>query len=102
MRAWISIAALLLQACSWVVVTESVKGRAFVIKTAPFASTYWNCDATKGDPVCYKTRKLDAMASLPPQSAEVAPEPPPSAKEDVPKPAEETPKAPPAKKKGKK
>lgn len=97
---------LLLQSCSWVVATESVKGRAFVTKQVMYASTYWNCDATKGEPTCYEVNKLgqDEGHLAPQASAGPDPAPAPTAvpEESVQPAAEEKPAKTPPKKKGKK
>ncbi len=43
--------------CTYLAATPSVQGRAFVIRNEYVSSSYWNCDATSGEPVCYQTRK---------------------------------------------
>jgi len=43
--------------CSYVTTTPSVQGRTFVVHSGLFSSTYWNCDATGDQPVCYQTKQ---------------------------------------------
>ena len=43
--------------CTYLTATQSVQGRAFVIRNEYVSSTFWNCDATGGEPVCYQTKK---------------------------------------------
>ena len=43
--------------CTYLSATPSVQGRAFVVRNEYVSSSYWNCDATSGEPVCYQTRK---------------------------------------------
>ena len=45
-------------ACSYAVSSHSTKGRAFIVKMNLSSSTFWNCDATKGDPVCYQVKQI--------------------------------------------
>lgn len=47
-----------LPGCVYTAAVPSVSQRAFVIKNNPFGSTFWNCDVTKGSPVCYKVIKV--------------------------------------------
>ena len=44
--------------CAWTTSSPSTKGRAFVVKGGAFGSTFWNCDATKGDPTCYQVKQI--------------------------------------------
>ena len=34
------------------------QGRAYVIRNEYVSSSYWNCDATSGKPICYQTKKM--------------------------------------------
>jgi hypothetical protein len=43
--------------CTYLTASPSVQGHAFVIRNEYVSSSYWNCDATGGEPVCYQTRK---------------------------------------------
>ena len=43
--------------CGYVIATPSVQGRAFVVQSGLFSSTYWSCDATGAQPVCYQTKQ---------------------------------------------
>jgi hypothetical protein len=43
--------------CTYLSATPSVQGRAYVVRNEAFSSTFWNCDATGGEPVCYQTKK---------------------------------------------
>ena len=43
--------------CTYLAATPSVQGRAYVVRNEYVSSSYWNCDATSGEPVCYQTRK---------------------------------------------
>jgi hypothetical protein len=49
--------------CTYVAVTPSVNGRAYVVKTKGKyllgSSTLWNCDATSGTPTCYQVKNVD-------------------------------------------
>lgn len=46
--------------CLYAVAAPTVKGRAFVIRNEFVGSSFWNCDATNGAPVCYQTKKVAA------------------------------------------
>jgi hypothetical protein len=43
--------------CTYIAATPSVQGRAYVIRNEYVSSSFWNCDATGGEPVCYQTKK---------------------------------------------
>jgi len=43
--------------CTYIAATPSVAGRGFVIRNEYVSSSFWNCDATGGEPVCYQTKK---------------------------------------------
>jgi hypothetical protein len=51
--------------CTYVAVTPSVNGRAYVVKKKNFfffrlaGSSLWNCDATSGTPTCYQVKNVD-------------------------------------------
>jgi len=49
--------------CTYVAVTPSVNGRAYVVKSKGNfllgSSTLWNCDATNGTPTCYQVKNVD-------------------------------------------
>jgi hypothetical protein len=47
----------LLPACTFLTAAPSVQGRAYVIRNEYIQTTFWNCDATSGEPVCYQTKK---------------------------------------------
>lgn len=38
---------------------HSTAGRAYVIRNELVGSSYWNCYANNGDPVCYQVTKVD-------------------------------------------
>jgi len=38
----------------YTIATPSVAGRAFIVRDG---SSFWNCDATSGAPVCYQTKR---------------------------------------------
>ena len=40
--------------CIYVTAVKSTQGKAYVVKGSPFGSTLWNCDATSGEPTCYR------------------------------------------------
>jgi len=48
--------------CTYVAVTPSVNGRAYVVKKKGNfllgSSTLWNCDATNGTPTCYQVKNV--------------------------------------------
>lgn len=41
--------------CVYIAATPSVQGRAYVVKAGPTGSSYWNCDANGGQPICFQT-----------------------------------------------
>jgi hypothetical protein len=43
--------------CTYISGAQSVQGRAYVVRNEWVSSSYWNCDATSGEPVCYQTHK---------------------------------------------
>ncbi len=48
--------------CTYVAVTPSVAGRAYVVKKHGMfvgKSSLWNCDATTGTPTCYQVKNVD-------------------------------------------
>lgn len=49
--------------CTYVAVTPSVNGRAYVVKKKGNfllgKSSLWNCDATNGTPTCYEVKNVD-------------------------------------------
>ena len=49
--------------CTYVAVTPSVNGKAYVVKKKGNfllgSSTLWNCDATSGTPTCYQVKNVD-------------------------------------------
>jgi hypothetical protein len=55
--AWV-LSSLMSSGCAYVTAVPSVHGRAFVVKASPFGSSMWNCDASHGWPVCYRTTKV--------------------------------------------
>jgi len=50
--------------CTYVAVTPSVNGKAYVVKKKGNfllgSSTLWNCDATSGTPTCYQVKNVDS------------------------------------------
>ncbi len=38
----------------YTIATPSVQGRAFIVRDG---SSFWNCDATSGAPICYQTKR---------------------------------------------
>ena len=46
--------------CVYMAAVKSVQGKAYVVKATPFGSSLWNCDATSGDPVCYRVVEVPA------------------------------------------
>ncbi len=40
--------------CTYSTMVRGQQGKAYVVKSALFSSTLWNCDATGGKPKCYK------------------------------------------------
>ncbi len=74
-------------ACTYVAVTPSVAGRAYIVKSKGNfllgSSSFWNCDATSGTPTCYEVKNVnngpvsvagggDAPAASPAPAAEGA------------------------------
>jgi hypothetical protein len=37
---------------------KSHQGKAYLVKTQLSGSTLWNCDATSGEPVCYRVTEI--------------------------------------------
>jgi hypothetical protein len=52
--------------CAYMTAVPSVQGRAYVAKMSITGSTFWNCDATTGAPVCYQVVKQPAPAAATP------------------------------------
>jgi hypothetical protein len=46
--------------CMHIMAVPSVQGKAFVVKTTPFGGSFWNCDASAGEPTCYKVNEIPA------------------------------------------
>jgi hypothetical protein len=44
--------------CTYLAATPSVAGHAYVVRNEYVSSSYWNCEAPGGDPVCYQTKKI--------------------------------------------
>lgn len=40
--------------CVYMTAVKSTQGKAYVVKATPFGSSLWNCDATSGEPTCYR------------------------------------------------
>jgi hypothetical protein len=58
MLKWMLVGALASSAgCTYIAATPSVQGKAYVVRNEYVSSSYWNCDATSGEPVCYQTKK---------------------------------------------
>lgn len=49
--------------CMYITAVRSVQGKAFVVKASPFGGSFWNCDATSGEPVCYRVSEVPQAAS---------------------------------------
>jgi hypothetical protein len=86
-----------LQSCLYMTAAHSTAGRAYVIRNELVGSSYWNCYANGGDPVCYQVTKVDkdtkiAALDSQPNGAHAAPK-----AAEVAKPAEPGPPAEPAK-----
>lgn len=47
-----------LQGCLYMTAAHSTAGRAYVIRNEMAGSSYWNCYANNGDPVCYQVTKV--------------------------------------------
>jgi hypothetical protein len=43
--------------CTYSTAVWGQQGKAYVVKSSPFGSTFWNCEATGGKPKCYKVIK---------------------------------------------
>jgi hypothetical protein len=46
-----------LSGCTYLSATPSVQGHAYLVRDEWVASSFWNCDATGPEPVCYQTKK---------------------------------------------
>jgi hypothetical protein len=51
------LALIVASGCAYSMVVEGQQGKAFVVKSTPFGSTFWNCEASGGKPKCYKVIK---------------------------------------------
>ncbi|MCS6911690.1 MAG: hypothetical protein RMK29_01910 [Myxococcales bacterium] len=49
--------------CMYITAVRSVQGKAFVVKASPFGGSFWNCDATSGEPVCYRVTEVPLSAA---------------------------------------
>lgn len=65
MRALFLLAALSLGAsgCLHVAAVPSVQGKSWFVKTTPFGGTFWNCDASGGEPTCYQVTETPLQAA---------------------------------------
>lgn len=43
--------------CTYIAATPSVQGKGYVVRQELFTSSFWNCDATSGEPVCFQAKK---------------------------------------------
>jgi hypothetical protein len=62
---WLGLAVGLAPGCTYLSATPSVQGHAYVVRNEYISSSYWNCDALSGEPICYQTKKQP----LPPAQA---------------------------------
>ena len=46
--------------CVYTTASESVQGRAWVMKNTPFGSSVWHCDASAGEPTCTQVSNAPA------------------------------------------
>jgi hypothetical protein len=44
--------------CTYLSAAPSVGGKAYVIRNEYVSSSFWNCEAPGGEPVCYQTKKI--------------------------------------------
>jgi hypothetical protein len=56
-------AMLLASGCTYLTAVRSVQGKAYVAKASPMGGSFWNCDATSGEPVCYQVSEVELPAS---------------------------------------
>jgi hypothetical protein len=42
--------------------TPAIQGRAYVVRQSFTGGSFWNCDATSGEPTCYEVNKQVAAA----------------------------------------
>lgn len=45
--------------CMYITAVKSVQGKAYVVKASPMGGSFWNCDATSGEPVCYQVSEVN-------------------------------------------
>lgn len=45
--------------CVYITAVRSLQGKAFVAKASPLGGSFWNCDATSGEPVCYQVSEVN-------------------------------------------
>ncbi|MCC6809113.1 MAG: hypothetical protein IT381_16920 [Deltaproteobacteria bacterium] len=53
-----------LEGCLYMTAAQSTAGRTYVIRNELVGSSYWNCYANNGDPICYQVTKLDKNAPM--------------------------------------
>ena len=53
----LAFAALGMVGCSYHTAVRAQAGKAFVVKSGLFGSSFWNCEASGGKPKCYKVIK---------------------------------------------
>jgi hypothetical protein len=43
--------------CTFLTAAQTVQGKAYLIRNEYISSSFWNCEAPGGEPVCYQTKK---------------------------------------------
>jgi hypothetical protein len=46
--------------CTYVTAVRSIQGKAFIIKRSPTGDSFWNCDASTGEPICFRVVEVPA------------------------------------------
>ena len=49
--------------CTYLTAVRSVQGKAYVVKASPMGGSFWNCDSTSGEPVCYQVSEVNQAAT---------------------------------------
>lgn len=49
--------------CGAVTAVRSVQGKAYVVRASGGGSAMWNCDASSGEPICYKVVETEQPKS---------------------------------------
>lgn len=51
------LALIVTSGCTYAMKVQGTEGKAWLVKSTPFGTTLWNCEAAGGKPKCYKVIK---------------------------------------------